>query len=498
MAGPYEVWGSFQNLPVIGIDGTLRRGTKPSEFVIRVPHDADLTLDSGDLELYSEDWGYVTLADCIPDLSTIWTEFLDGRREFVISVRDRRHAWSGASMTGRYNRRYRDNSIAGATKSRAGDIAGLCLAAAGEPAGSSFDLGDVYPDCDWSSVSVSAALDQLLSYIPSYVCRTKMDEYEVVRSDEGDDIDDSLPMTTPNYLADIDSGPKTLKAICGKSWFGCRLELEGVGLDTDGEYKLWDDLSYKPAQGWSNEWPQLFSGVAAGYRSWLAFNTVGRCYRLKVPQTLPFQDGDGNTIVLTKREDIDLDPYRLMFGEQEPAPCYVNGIFWPWSDHPYNTANCPVVSSDFELDNVNKLVKFAQPIFKMGNCIEPADLYLHTSFHVRGADGGWVRDIYERDRGDGYGEWRLELPFLWRAAAQAYTDCGVSGNQDNQATLQAEAEVYLDLWEDHFNAVKEKRDVTIPGVHPVSLSGKIAMLQYRVGRGLPPKTRVCRNYEATR
>jgi hypothetical protein len=485
-------------LPVIGIDGIIRRGTKPSEFVIRVPHDANLNLVAGNLELYSDDGGYVTLANSIPDLSTIWTEFRGGRREFVISIRDRRQAWAGASISGRYNRRYRDNSIAGATKKRAGEIAGLCLAAAGEPSGSAPDLGNVYPECDWASESVTKALDQVLSYVPSQVCRTKTDSYEIIRTDEGDDINDSWPLTAPNYLADIDSGPKTLKAICGKSWFGCKLELEAVGLDTDGNYKLWDDLSYTPAGGWAAEWPTLFSGVNPGYRSWLALNTVGRCYRVKVPQTLPFTDGNGNTIVLTSRESIDLDPYRLMFGEQDPAPCYVNGTFWPYTDHPYNTENCPVVACDFELDNVNKLVRFAQPIFKFDSCIAAADLYLHTSFHIRGADGTWVRDTFERDRGDGQGEWRLELPFLWRAAAQAYVDCGVSGNSDNQATLQAEAEAYLDLWEAHFNAVKDKRDVTVPGIHPVSLSGKIAMLQYRVGRGLPPKTRILRNYEATR
>lgn len=493
----YAVTASFAGIPIIGLDGTIRRGTSPGVFRIRVPFDAALKADAGDLVIQS-DGGTITFGSCVPDLSTIRTEFRRGKREYTLLVYDRRKTWAGATFTGRYNRRYRDGTIEAATKKTAGQIADLVLAAAGETPASTADLGSIYPDCDWSDVPCDQAITQLLATVPGHLCRTKTDKYEFRKTDDGDGIDAGLPAKNPDFLANIDSGPKTVQIVCGKTWFGCALESEAVGLDTDGTWKTLTNLSYKPTD-WAVEWPTLFSGVAAGPRSWFAFPTIYRCYRVKVPQTLPFLDSGGSSIVLSDRDDIDLDPYRLMSGAVDPAPAYVNGEFWPYSDHPYNTANCPVVACDFEIDNVNKLVKFAQPIFKKGSCIAAAVLKLHTSFHLRdSATGGWYRDTYSDTRTDGYGTWSLDVPYLWRAMSATYTDCSRTGSTDNKTALDVEANVLVAAWKAHWDAVRNKRCVAMAGLHPVSLSGKIAQLDFRLGRGLCPSTRVCQHYEATR
>lgn len=495
MAYPQSI--TFQGIPVVGLDGTIRRGTTPGVFRIRVPHDAALKLDAGDL-VFSSDGGTITFGSCVPDLSTLRLENRGGRREYSLLVYDRRKAWVGETSTGRYNRRYRDNTIEAATKKAAGDIGDLILAVLGEVPASTGALGDIYPECDWSETPCNEAIAQLLATVPGHLCRTKTDKYEFRKTEDGDGIDAGLPAKNPDYLANIDSGPKTVQVVCNKTWFGCALELEAVGLDTDGTWKLLDSLSYAPSS-WATEWPTLFSGVTPAARSWLAFPTIYRCYRVKVPQALPFLDSGGNTIYLYDRDDIDLDPYRLMSGEVDPAPAYVNGEFWPYSDHPYNTDDCPVVACDFEIDNVNKLVRFAQPIFKMGSCIAAADLELHTSFHLRdNATGGWYRDTYSDDREDGYGVWSLDVPYLWRAMSATYTHCARTGSTDNKTALDTEANALVAAWKAHWDAVRNKRCVAMAGLHPVSLSGKIAQLDYRLGRGLTPQTRVAVHYEPRR
>jgi hypothetical protein len=76
---------TFQGIPVVGLDGIVRRGTEPGVFRIRVTHDAALKADAGDL-VFSSDGGVITFADCIPDLSTIRTEFRRGKREYTLLV----------------------------------------------------------------------------------------------------------------------------------------------------------------------------------------------------------------------------------------------------------------------------------------------------------------------------------------------------------------------------------------------------------------------------
>jgi len=487
---------TFQGIPVVGLDGTIRRGTTPGVFRIRVPHDAALKLDAGDL-VFESDGGPITFGSCVPDLSTLRLENRGGRREYSLLVYDRRKTWAGTTVSGNYNRRYADGTIVAATKKTAGEIGDLILTAAGETPGSTASIGDIYPTCDLSDATCSDAIDKLLATVPGHLCRTSGDKYEFRKTDDGDGIDAGLPAKNPDYLANIDSGPKTIQVLCNKTKFGCRLELEAVGLDLDGTYKTLSNLSYRPTD-WSKEWPTLFSGVTPGARSWLAFNTVFRCYRVKVPQTLPFTDVDGNTITLTDRNDIDLFELRAIPNVTEEPRYYVEGTYWPYSDHPYNVANCPVVACDSTLDNANKLITFAHPIFKFYDCIAAADLRLHTSFHVRDSTGRWVRQIYTDDRTDGYGTWTLEVPYLWRTQGVNYTDCTQTGTTDTKTSLDTEANAIVAAWKAHWDAVRNKRCVAMAGLHPVSLSGKIAQLDYRLGRGLAPQTRVAVHYEPRR
>lgn len=489
---PFSVTVSFSGLPIISLDGRITRGTAPDTWRIRIPHDAPLTAGAAHLRMVS-DSGAVTLVNCIPDLSTLRTEHHDGKREYSLLLRDRRVTWPGKPISGRYNRRYRDNTIDGNTGKEAGAIGDLAIAAASESGTSS--LPATNPDIDWDRTPVNKAIDELLSLLPGHVCRDNNDVYSIKTTGEGDGIDSGWPAIIPDFLARIEGGPRTVRVKCNKTWYGCAIQLEAVGIAQDGRYMPIDNLPYKPANGWENEWPTLFSGVAAGMDRQRAFDSVFRCYRVKANQTFPFE---GESLYLQDLDDLDLYPDRLVFQFAEPPPAYVTGIYYPWGDHPYNTALCPNVACDFVFDKVNRLIKFEYPIFKMGDCIKAADLQLHTAFHLRDhATHEWNREVFEVERDSGEGDWELEVNHLWRARAVGYYNCSVGAEDDNLSKVRGEAQVYLDAWKDHFDECRDKRHVSVAGIHPVETNGKIAQVRYRVGRGQVPQTRVSMNFEAT-
>jgi len=487
---------SFQGVPIVGLDFPLRRGTGPSTGRIRIPQIGDLSASSGELIIQAGDT--VTFSDVVPDLSTLRYLNRDGKREWVMRIQDRRARWPSARISGHYNRRYRDGTIDSDTESTASELADAAMAAVSESAGAS--LADAKPEVDWDSTPVNEALDELAKYLPIHVVRTKDDAYTLVKTGQGEKVSDytSTPAITPFFQASFDGGPETIRAICAKTWYACKLSLKAVGLELDGSYVPIDDLSYKPSFGWEKEWPTLFSGVSQGYRP-RAFQSVFRCYQVEVPQTLPLDDDEGSPIELTSLDDIDLDYRRLISGEYEPPLSLVAGTWWPYTDHYYNTANCLIYGNEhWRFDKEHRMIVFDYPIFKAGTCVEEADIDLYTSFHLRDpATLKWRRKEFTVSRTGGSGEWSLSLPFLWAADGIAYTDCAQTGTFDNSATLESEVQVYLDAWKDHFDTVKDKMDVPFVGARRMDLSGNIAQLKYRIGRGLTPETRASQHYIPT-
>ncbi len=487
---PYDVVCTYQNIPIISLDARLRRGTSPGTFRIRLPHDSDLVVDANDL-VFASDGGPITFRGCVPDLSTLRTEHRDGKREWVLTLRDRRATWPGYRISGRYNRRYRDNSIDGGTEMNAESIAALAMASV-EESGLSSILPETYPGIDWNDTPSDQAINELLKFLPGHVCRDVDDKYSIRTTDQGDGMSTDWPAIIPDFLATIEGGPKKIRVKCNKTWFGAAMRLQAVGLDTDYTYKPIDQLSYTPANGWEHEWPTLFSGVQQ-FNRMRAFETVFRCYQVVAPQNLPFNE----SVYISDLSDLELDTHRVTFGASEPAPAYVTGTYYPWGDHPYNVADCPLVCCDFTIDKPNRLIRFEYPIFKIGNCIQPADLLLHTGFHLRDYDDGdWIRESFEIERDYGTGEFVLDIPYLWRARTLGYLNCQTVAEQDNRDDLHDEAKVYLDAWKDHFDTIREKRHLSIAGLHPVELNGKLAQVVYRLGRGQVPQTRVSMNFEA--
>jgi len=479
---------SFAALPAISADVRLTRGTSPGVVRIRLPQDQVITAESGNLILSSDET--CTFRGCIPDMSTLRVENNNGRREYSVLVYDRRAQWKGSTVSGKYNVRLRDNTIEPGTEKKAGPLADIALEAAGEGHGSTI-TGDIYPPGDWDAESVPDALDGLCKILPVHVCRNADDSFKVMETGYGDGLDATVASTIPDYAATIEAGPKTVEIECGKTWYDCGIELEAVGMETDGTYVPIDDLSYKPALGWDGQWPTLFSGVAPQFRS-LAFLSVYRVYQIKTPQTFPFG------ITLEDIGDIELDDHRCVFGVKHQPPAVVKGVYYPYSDHYFNVAQCPINSAWFRVDKPLGAVVFDYPVWAASGftCVRPAELQLHAGFHLRDTETGeWKRERFTVERDTGTGKRIYKEHHLWKAHSFDVSGCGDGTEHTNDAELTAESQFYLDAWENHWDTVKDKRQQNYAGIHPLSLSGTIAHITMRAGRGQSPITRASEHYE---
>jgi hypothetical protein len=256
-------------------------------------------------------------------------------------------------------------------------------------------------------------------------------------------------------------------------------------------------VSYAPTAGWDNEWPEYFVGVDQADRP-LAFRSVMRCYRVKTSgDPLPF-DYEDSPYELTDLDDIELDERRFLIDGNHEPPAMVIGTYWPYSDHYVNVDNCPVFSGTFIVDPELPGVKLTHPLWKVGSSdeeTEPADLKLYTGFHLRDPDtGDWYRETFSIERDTGEGELVIDLDFLWRAWSFTPDGCNNGNEEDNYDDLETEATVYLTAWKNHFDAQRDKRFMQYAGTHAIALSGSIAEITYRIGRGLTPKTVVSQHF----
>lgn len=480
---------TFASLPIIRMDLAISRGTRPAVARLRVPHTGSLAAAYGPLTFTAED---TVSLQMVPDLATIRYEHTPGkRRYYTLLAYDRRAAWKRAPVEGGYNIRYRDGTIKPSTEKTVGELGSLLLQAAGETLSSTADISGVKPQCEWRG-HVSEELDALCEALPIHVCWKSDGSYTIEATGEGDTLNHAaVPAKIPDYTASLARGPKTIRTVCAPTWYQCRLLLEAVGLDSDGEWKLIDNLSYKPLTGWEKEWPELMTGVAQAHRH-LALDTVFRCYRIAV-QPVP-----GSSTSVTDIHQFLLDPHKVEMGGTGDAkflqPAAIYGEYYPWSHLFKNTGTCTPYPGSFRLDSDQRMVWFDQPVFKAGNCIEAAVMYLETGFHLLDEDGIPDRYTTSIERAAGEGEKAIFRADLWQTVISNYASDCTSPTSTNTSSV-AEAGVYASKWAEHYDTITNIRDVPAAGVHTVSLSGNIAQISYRVGGGLTPETRASEHYE---
>ena len=279
-------------------------------------------------------------------------------------------------------------------------------------------------------------------------------------------VGDSLPTDAVMMVSsgvDAKLQPEKIRVCFGPNVLQARLELEAVALDSDSVYKLLDDVSYKPANGWEKVDPRGLTELKADGDNdnfVLGMQSIYRVYRVK-----QFSDGNlkvpidnGETLdAITRIFPLDnrlLEKVTTDTNSTQRKYARVYGI----ARRPEGTKEKgeldestieDVLDVRFEIDGERGLVFFTEPMFQakatgsevFGDLdFKPAELFLETSFAVRNNTThqfpGYFKDENFDAQGTGYKtiQWftqRLE-------GIVAYGDnhiANIVSNTNNQAAL---------------------------------------------------------------
>jgi hypothetical protein len=175
----------------------------------------------------------------------------------------------------------------------------------------------------------------------------------------------------------------------------------------------------------------------------------------------------------------------------------IYGVWWPQSDHPYNTGECQLYPGGFDLEEDSGIVKFHETVFKLdssggsgsgGWCPECADLKLWCAHRLRLSEDGsgsfdgpltYQHKEYEYAVSGGTGEpFLVYMPELFLAYQQNYADCETPTTTDNATALEAEADAVGAKWVDVFENRHDVKRIEYPGIKVVETDGDVAQVEY--------------------
>lgn len=266
---------------------TLSHGTIPGKIQVRCVAGTANPAAKGTARFIDPTTGVtVQLPDCIVDSAHIELS-PRGDRIIRFDIFDQRWRWRFGRISGQYNLRNEDGSqILPGTEKTPRELAKLCFDAMG------IDRGDVSkmpnkarPFIDWDVKNPSSALASLADTVGCSVVLKTNGRVSI----EPIGVGKNLPFNAFSLSGDTGFDPPELplgiEFVAGATKYQVDFELEAVGEDFDGSIKPIDDLSYKPANGWSFETPWM-DNVGKLFQE-LAQQSVYKMYRIKIPKYLP-------------------------------------------------------------------------------------------------------------------------------------------------------------------------------------------------------------------
>lgn len=418
---------------------SIGHGITPSVFTVTTtPGMYNPNVAGNTLELT---YGSVTIRfpGCKVDL--IAYEKQDRGEEFwTLPIFDRRWRWKECGrISGVYNVKENpgDEKFVPGTEKTPRELAILCLKAMGETNYNVTKLPNTgRPAIEWDYDLPAECLQRIAE---QYGCRVvlKLDNSVWL---EPMGIGAMLPeggsVVAKGDTLDSPERPDALVIVAAKTECQVDLLLEAVGLDRDGMYKPFAELSYKEklSNGFNTIDQPFFEGIvdrddglASEIRE-LAQQSIFKCYRPIVPFTLPQLQWGGSPRVITNLREIQLTDHQCdlkkatqgtkkAFDKPEALPPWVYGI---WCDgdtgHPNvtNTIDPTLLKQhdvttgyypyDFEIDQLHGIIRFSNIVYRtlpstqaQGMEYRPAILRLRIALNVRDAKTlGWIR--YERKR----------------------------------------------------------------------------------------------------
>jgi|GEM_PF-6491470 len=424
MANQAEV--TFSNVELVeSCHCTLSHGITPSRTVLRILPQRKAVQTEGPLVL-KFDKTKIILTNCLADENSIQRN--QSGETVSLTILDRRWQWRHKTISGHYNFRdangdiYKDTAdgVQKDPKLTLSDcertpheLIELCLGALGERDPSIQGApGDLRPEVHWEDDNAAQALQSLCDICGLRVVLALNDRIMIQPIGVGN----GLPLgLVESYDSSIDPAdlPEGFRIVGAPNWYQVDLELEAVGLERNGDIKPIDELSYKPADGWTEVEPVNLEEVVGDEDRALARASIYRLYRVKMGQVIYTPEGQ---LALSYTRQIEIMPVqvytRKVLGRVEHLPAIVWGDFYD-QDSGFNTSDVlgsvqgfdlkrSVVDQSPQIIGEQLLVSFGSPVWKQDddNQAIPAKLKLRTAVQIREADTGeyGFRHAYHNQR----------------------------------------------------------------------------------------------------
>lgn len=502
-------------------------GEDPGVIQIETEPQVEYLLSDGPVTFTDHTGLQVVLRDCHvfgyrqPVQATVATTL-------TFQIWDRRWKWKYGAVYGRYNQRTPDQQLDTETVKTPHELAEILFKAMGETGYSYNELpNDTRPETNWQGEPPARVLAELAD---RHGCRLVFDpttdQASIRRLGVGADLPFDLTVMSTSAEMALPEMPDEIWVQCRETAIQGVLVLRSVGLDSDGQWKPIDELSYRPVNGWARETPGLYDGVAdtvisAGIPGKienvrlrdLAIGSVGKNYQVygildgngtasqAIDQLLGVEylipDGAPKAVGL-RNELVSIDRITGNYGEP-----FVQGVFATLDGTTNTAAWTKVENVGFNIDTALRIVRFDEYMFKFGNeangqTMLPADLYLTCSFTVRHQrDFSTHRHVVKWPTGGTRetGPYILKEESLGRTIRLVYNSAGVvTSVAKNDAEVLADATAVAQAASAQF-ATKTPKTITYVGIRAIPLDGAIQQVQWTVEAGKGATTQGSRGNE---
>lgn len=472
-------------------------------------------------------------------------------RVVALTIEDWRWRWRFGAISGRYNVREPQaatqadaRKIISHTEKTPRELAVLCFEQLGQ---TSYDVSrmpdDARPEIEWDVEPAAQALASLCDALGCRIVPYPKNHVKILPLGEGGELPQHPSRTDLSEALDPPERPSYLAVVGGPALFQHDFEIEWLAEETDGEYVLLDDVSYKPTLGWAASDPEAgFASFTDKKLRKLAQGSVYRVARIKIPSGglhLPGYSDLKEKKIARVDQLIVLD-HQLATETQHGVEVYTR----PWlygaftnddnvgDDVGANTVTKPepIVDRDSDLakkctlpdsgsyDQEKGILRLGEMVFytptvsepplffgadaAVAGTRQPAKLRWRVAVMVRDEDTGAIeRYIRKREYGTPPGSDEPTAPEVIRREEITFRTIPVYDTRYNVTSIEyyriaadKEADYYLDQRE------KEWRDLTpseasYAWIIPLQLDGAIQHVVYSGGVDQPAVTRISRNNE---
>lgn len=485
---------------ILSAEFTLSHGISPSVATVQILPQPSFTAEVGPLVFTFGGAPVVIFPDCKVDFMSFRRG--GGGDTWTLAILDRRWKWAFGWISGTYNTRDDAGNLHKDRERTPAELATRCLTAMGE---SRFDVSqmpaDPRPLIEWDWENPAQALASLCDQLGCRVVLRLDNSVLIARLGIGATLPEDAATLENSLNLNPPEKPQRLMVVGGKTRYQVDFRLYAVGKDTDGTIKAIDSLSYKPAGGWSNEFPEAgYWNVAEGEARELAKATVFRWYRIAATHgdgddlVIPTYGKieDGNTILPIEDKQVQtyaeagVAPPDGATSPETPLPAEVFGTYYAAEyDFANSPANTPYLRS-FRILHELGIVEFADYVWKFdaASDMEPATLRLRTAVSVRTDESwSWLRWTMTRQIGATPTEPRIlkhdEIVKTVYVTYDGDTDkvLQVITNEDE---IKKQAQHYLDAAQAEYQTLVPQ-ELAYSGLRAINPDGAIQQVTWEVG-----------------